>query len=100
MNLDIDRVIELFFPHKCEFLYRLGLDGILVCFYHSSLNKSPSEPNDINETWLIRVSGVNSSTLQIRVRNRKLFFLFLNQKIFAKNIRCVLKTTVLIIRFF
>ena len=32
MNLDIDRVIELFFPHKCEFLYRLGLDGILVCF--------------------------------------------------------------------
>ena len=38
MNLDIDRVIELFFPHKCEFLYRLGLDGILVCFCRSSLN--------------------------------------------------------------
>ena len=30
MNLDIDRVIELFFfPHKYEFLYGLGLDGIL-----------------------------------------------------------------------
>ena len=29
MNLDIDRV---FFPHKYEFSYRLGLDGILVCF--------------------------------------------------------------------
>ena len=70
MNLDIDRVIELFFPHKCEFLYRLGLDGILVCFCRSSLNQSPSEPNDINKTWLIRVSGRNSSVLHIRVRNR------------------------------
>ena len=39
MNLDIDRVTELiFFPHKCEFLYRLGLDVILVCFCRSSLN--------------------------------------------------------------
>ena len=37
MNLDIYRVIELFFPHKCEFLYRLGLDGILVCFGCSEL---------------------------------------------------------------
>ena len=53
MNLDIDRVIELIFSHKCEFLYRLGLDGILVCFCRSSLNLSPSEPNDINKTWLI-----------------------------------------------
>ena len=79
MNLDIDRVIELIFPHKCEFLFRLGLDGILVCFCRSSLNKSPSEPNDINKTWLIRVSEGNSSVLQITVRNRKLFFLFLNQ---------------------
>ena len=54
MNLDIDRVIELFFPHKCDFLISLVLDGILVCFCRSSLNKSPSEPNDINKTWLIR----------------------------------------------
>ena len=39
MNLDIYRVIEfIFFPHKYEFLYRLGLDGILVCFCCSSLN--------------------------------------------------------------
>ena len=38
MNLDIYRVIELFFPDKYEFLYRLGLDGILVCFCCSSLN--------------------------------------------------------------
>ena len=38
MNLDIDRVIELIFPHKCEFLYKLRLDGILVCFSRSSLN--------------------------------------------------------------
>ena len=81
MNLDIDRVTELFFPHKCEFLYRVGLDGILVSFCRSSLNKSPSEPYDINKIWLIRVSGGNSSVLQIRVRYRKLFFLFLNQKI-------------------
>ena len=44
MNLDIDRIIEFIFPHKYEFLYRLGLDGILVCFRCSSLNKSPSEP--------------------------------------------------------
>ena len=28
-----------------------------MCFCRSSLNKSPSEPNDINKTWLIRVSG-------------------------------------------
>ena len=48
MNLDIDRVIELIFPHKCEFLYGLGLDGTFVCFCCSSLNQSPSEPNDIN----------------------------------------------------
>ena len=40
----------------------------------------PSEPNDIYKTLFIRVSGGNSSVLQIRVRNRKLFFLFLNQK--------------------
>ena len=65
MNLDIDRIIELFFPHKCDFLFRLGLDGNLVCFCRSSLNWSPSEPNDINKTWLIRVSGGNSSVLQI-----------------------------------
>ena len=69
----------------------LGLDGILVWFCRSSLNWSPSEPNDINKTWLIRVSGGNSSVLQIRVRNRKLFFLFLNQKIFAKIFSVYLK---------
>ena len=39
----------------------------------------PSEPNDINKTRLIQVSRGNSSFPQIRVRNRKLFFLFLNQ---------------------
>ena len=38
MNLDIYRVIEFIFPHKYELLYRLGLDGILVCFCCSSLN--------------------------------------------------------------
>ena len=43
----------------------------------------PSEPNDINKTRLIQVSRGNSSFPQIRVRNRKLFFLFLNQKIFG-----------------
>ena len=53
MNLDIYRVIELIFPHKYEFLYRLGLDGILVCFCCSSLNSPPSEPKDINKIWLI-----------------------------------------------
>ena len=44
MNLDKDLVIEFIFHHKYEFLYRLGLDGILVCFCCSSLNLSPSEP--------------------------------------------------------
>ena len=39
MNLDKYRVIEfIFFPHIYEFLYRLGLDGISVCFWCSSLN--------------------------------------------------------------
>ena len=54
MNLDIDCVIS---PHKYEFLYRLGLDGILVCFYCSSLNQSQSEPIDIDKTWLLQVRG-------------------------------------------
>ena len=80
MNLDIYRVIEFTFPLKNEFLYRLGLDGILMCFCCSSLNLSQSEPSDINKTWLIQVSGGNSSVSQIRVRNRELFFLFLSQK--------------------
>ena len=40
----------------------------------------PSEPSDINKTWLIQVSGGNSSVPQIRVCNREFFFLFLNQK--------------------
>ena len=40
----------------------------------------PSEPNDINKTWLIQVSGGNSSVPQIRVGNRKYFFFFLKQK--------------------
>ena len=83
MNLDIDRVIELIFPRKYEVLHRLGLDEFLLCFCCSSLNKSPGEPNDINKTWLIQVSGGNSLVPQIRVRNRKLIFLFLNQKIFG-----------------
>ena len=38
MNLDIYRAIEFIFPHKYEFLYRLGLDGMLVCFCFSFLN--------------------------------------------------------------
>ena len=44
MNLVKEHVIEFIFLHKYEFLYRLGLDGILVCFCCSSLNLSPSEP--------------------------------------------------------
>ena len=32
MNLDIDRVIIIFFSLKYELLYRLGLDGISACF--------------------------------------------------------------------
>ena len=86
MNLDIDRVIELIFPHKCDFLYMLGLDGILLCFCRSSLNLSPSEPNYITKTWLIRVSEGNSSTLQIRVHHRKLFFPISQPKNICKKI--------------
>ena len=81
MNLDIDRVIEFIFPHKYELLFGLGLDGILVCFCCSSLNLFPSEPNDMNKTWLIQVSGGNSSVPQIRVHNRKLFSYFSAQKL-------------------
>ena len=51
----------------------------------------PSEPNDINKTWLIQVSGGNSSVPQIRVGNRKFFS--------NKNMLCVLKTTVSMIWF-
>ena len=80
MNLNIYRVIEFIFFHiNMSFCIGLGLDGILVSFCCSSLNYSPSEPSDINITWLIQVSGGNSSVSQIRVRNRELFFLFLNQ---------------------
>ena len=38
MNVDLDCVIEFIFSLKYEFLYRLGLDGILACFCCSSLN--------------------------------------------------------------
>ena len=38
MNLDINRVIKFIFPHRYEFLLRLGLDRISVCFCCSSLN--------------------------------------------------------------
>ena len=44
MNLDIDRVIRIFFSLKYELLYRLGLEGISVCFCSSILNQSPSVP--------------------------------------------------------
>ena len=44
MNLDIDRVIRLFFSLKYDLLYRLGLDGISACFCSSTLNVSPSVP--------------------------------------------------------
>ena len=95
INLDIYRVIEFIFPHRYEFLYRLGLDGILVCVCCSPLNYSPSEPSDINKTWLIQVSGGNLPVPQIRVRNRELFFINL-----TKNMLCVLKTTVSMTWFF
>ena len=44
MNLDIDRVIRIFFSLKYELLNRLGLDGISTCFCSSTLNQSPSVP--------------------------------------------------------
>ena len=44
MNLDIDSVIRIFFSLKYELLYRLGLNGISVCFCSSTLNQSPSIP--------------------------------------------------------
>ena len=36
-NSDIDRVIRLCFSLKYDLLYRLGLDGISVCFCSSTL---------------------------------------------------------------
>ena len=39
IDLDVDRVID-FFSLKYEFLYRLGLGGILACVCCSSLNYS------------------------------------------------------------
>ena len=44
MNLDIDRIIRLFFSLKYDLIYRLGLDGISACFCPSTLNLSPSVP--------------------------------------------------------
>ena len=44
MNLDIDRVIRLFFSLKYDLLYRLGLNGISAFFCPSTLNLSPSAP--------------------------------------------------------
>ena len=44
MNLDIDRVIRLFFSLKYDLLYRLGLNGISTCLCSSTLNLSPSVP--------------------------------------------------------
>ena len=44
MNLDIDRLIRIFFSLKFELLSRLGLDGISACFCVSTLNQSPSVP--------------------------------------------------------
>ena len=57
-------------------------------FCCSSFNLSLSEPNDINNTWLIQVSGGNSSGPKIRVCKR-FFSLFLNQKyvVCTQNIR-------------
>ena len=43
-----------------------------------ALNLSPSEPNDIDKTLLIQVSGGNSSVPKIRVRTRKYFSYFSN----------------------
>ena len=45
MNLDIDRVIRIFFSLKYELLNRLGLDGISACFCSSTLNQFPSVPH-------------------------------------------------------
>ena len=42
MNLDIDRVIRIFFSLKYELLYRLGSDGISACVCSSTLNQSLS----------------------------------------------------------
>ena len=44
MNLDIDRVLGLFFSLKYDLLYRLGLHGISACFCLPTLNQSPCVP--------------------------------------------------------
>ena len=44
MNLDIYRVIRLFFSLKYDLLYRLELDGTSACFCSFTLNYSPSVP--------------------------------------------------------
>ena len=44
MNLDIDRVIRIFFSLKYDLLYMLGLDGMHAYFCSSTLNQSPSVP--------------------------------------------------------
>ena len=44
MNLDIDRVIRIFFSLRYELLYRLGLDEMSACFCSPTLNQSPSVP--------------------------------------------------------
>ena len=60
MNLDIDRVIRIFFSFKYELLYRLGLDGISACYCSSTLNQSPSVPyRDINKLPINSVKFVH-----------------------------------------
>ena len=59
MNLDIDRIID-FYLNNYGVLYWLGLDEILACFWWPSLNKYPSEPNDINKLWFVQISGAYS----------------------------------------
>ena len=44
MNLDIDRLIRIFFSLKYEILYRLRLDVISSCSCSSPLNQSLSVP--------------------------------------------------------
>ena len=64
MNLDIDRVIRIFFLLKYELSYRLGLDGISACFCSCTLNQSPSVPYQYINKLLISRGGLDLAILE------------------------------------
>ena len=69
MNLDIDRVIRLFFSLKYNQLYRLGLDGIYAWICSYTLNLSQSVP----QRYINKLPGsvVHNSCIKLMTTNKE-----------------------------